>query len=160
MSPLRVLDLSADRMEGEAIVVFFFEDERPIRGPAALLDWRLNGLLSQKLIAGKTVGKEGEQLLVMNNGKIAADWALFVGGGRWEHLDRRHYGDMIRNVLLACRRAGFARIALALSPLEEMGEEELGAMVADIFRAEEISGMECQLSPAARTHGAERLRVI
>ncbi len=160
MSPLRILDLSADRMEAEAVAAFFFEDERPVRGPAALLDWRLNGLLNRILLSGQAAGQEGEQLLIMNNGKIAADWTIFVGGGRWAYLDSRHYAEMIRNLLLACRRAGLARIALALSPLEEMAEEELTRLVNEIFRDEAIAGMECQLSPMAREHGAERLRAV
>ncbi|NIQ96583.1 MAG: hypothetical protein GWN87_22115 [Desulfuromonadales bacterium] len=78
---LRPLDLPADRMDGEVVAVLFFEDERPLAGPAALLDWRLNGLLTRRLLNGEATGRRNEKILVDANNKILAPWVLFQGGG-------------------------------------------------------------------------------
>ncbi len=155
MSRLRVLDLPADRMEGEAVAVLFFSDDRPAHGPAALLDWRLNGFLTGLLLRGEAGGRAGEHVLTRNNGKLAADWVLFVGGGSQHDLDRLRYQELIRDLLATCRRAGFSRIAISLAPLEGMGSEELEKLVARILTEEGADGFECLLSPAVRERGPE-----
>jgi len=48
---------------GDALVVPIWTDVRPLRGAAGLLDWRLNGRLSQLLRDGRVEGEVGEKLL-------------------------------------------------------------------------------------------------
>ena len=48
---------------GDALVVPLWADVRPLRGAAGLLDWRLNGRLSQLLREGRLLGAAGEKLL-------------------------------------------------------------------------------------------------
>jgi len=56
-----------DQLEGaqipEALVLPFFSDERPLRGAAGLVDWRLCGRLSRMLKAGRVRGALGEATL-------------------------------------------------------------------------------------------------
>jgi hypothetical protein len=145
MRPLQLLHLPADRIEGEVVAAFFFEDELPLRGPAAVLDWRLNGLLTDLLSKGEIAAQHGERLLVPNNGKLGADRVLFVGGGRWSSLEGDTYHQLIRNLLLTCRAAGFSRVCLALRPIPGEGEEALRAAV--LSAVEEIEkGIECLLT--------------
>lgn len=47
----------------EALVLPFFSDERPLRGAAGLVDWRLCGRLSRMLKAGRVRGALGEATL-------------------------------------------------------------------------------------------------
>ncbi len=130
MSPLHLLHLPVDRVEGEVAAAFYFEDERPLRGPAALLDWRLNGLLTDLLLREELTGRSGERLLVPNNGKLGAERVLLAGGGRWAALDRDGYQRLVAEVLEICRSAGFSRICLALRPAGGEGEEALRVMVS------------------------------
>lgn len=155
MTRMRVLDLPADRMEGEAVAAFFFEDDRPVRGPAALLDWRLNGLLSTLLRHEKITGQPGQQLLTHSNGKLVAPWVLCVGGGRWQELDRRRYREMVRDLLANCRRAGFSRIALVLTPLDGMAAEDLERLVDEALGEAGESPLECLLSVTTRERSRE-----
>jgi hypothetical protein len=148
MSRLHVLDLPADRMEGEAVAALFFEDDRPLHGPAALIDWRLNGLLTNLLLGGEAVGRPGERVLALGNGKLAATWALLVGGGRWRGLDRVGYRERIGNLLESCRQARFGRVAICLSPLDGMEEGEMNGLVAGVLEAG--SGLECLFSVTSR----------
>jgi hypothetical protein len=130
MTSLRVLDLPADRMEGEAVAAFFFEDERPLRGPAALLDWRLDGMLTRLLVQGCASGRAGERILTPNNGKLGAGWVLFAGGGSRQGLGEETYRALVQNLLETCHLAGFSRIALCLAPLPGMGPAGLEKLVA------------------------------
>ncbi|WP_158516054.1 M17 family peptidase N-terminal domain-containing protein [Syntrophotalea acetylenivorans] len=102
-------------MPGEVVAGFFFEDQRPVEGPSALLDWRLNGLLHKLLLAGSATGQLGENILVGNNGKLEASWILFVGGGRLQDLAPFTYGGLVSSVVDDCRRAGFNQISLCLT---------------------------------------------
>ena len=146
MSQVRVLDLPADHMEGEVVAAFFFNDERPLQGPAALLDWRLGDPLTQALLTGVNRGRAGEHLLVRNNGKLGSDWVLFVGGGNWHGLGPETYRGLVDHLLQVCSGAGFRRIALCLAPLAGMTAGDLEQMVRQALTALKKSGCECLLS--------------
>jgi hypothetical protein len=63
------------------IAVGFFEDERPLRLEAGLIDKCLAGLISSRLTQGFMTGQLGETTLIPSNGKVEADKILFVGLG-------------------------------------------------------------------------------
>ncbi|TFG39869.1 MAG: hypothetical protein E4H48_08435 [Syntrophobacterales bacterium] len=136
MTALRVLDVPADRMEGEVVAALFFEDIRPLHGAAALLDWRLNGRLTDMLLEEEVTGQMGEHVLVANNGKLAADWILFVGGGRWRELDAGRYREVLRHLLGVCSNAGFSLVSFCLTATAAMAanvlEHELDRALADL----------------------------
>ena len=146
MTQVRVLDLPVDRLDGEVVAAFFFLDERPLQGPAALIDWRLDEVLTRLLVGGRCVGKAGEHLLVRNNGKLGSDWALFVGGGSWHGLGPVTYRSLVAHLLDACRRAGFRRVALCLAPLAGMGPAELEGLVRESLASMTGHSLECLLS--------------
>ncbi len=116
MTRIRVVDLAPDQMSGDVVAGFFFEDQRPLRGAAALLDWRLNGILTDLLLSGAASGVPGEHILVRNNGKLQASWVLFAGGGCWRKIAPFTYSGLIGGLLDDCRRAGFLSISLCLTP--------------------------------------------
>lgn len=115
MNSVRVITQAPDRMPGEVVAGFFFEDQRPVYGASALLDWRLNGLLNKFLMTGSATGRLGEYILVSNNGKLQTPWILFVGGGCLDSLAPFTYGGLVSSVVDDCRRAGFRHISLCLT---------------------------------------------
>jgi Cytosol aminopeptidase family, N-terminal domain len=115
MNSVRVIAQAPDRMPGEVVAGFFFEDQRPVDGAAALLDWRLNGLLSRLLLEGSATGRLGEYILVQNNGKLQTPWILFAGGGSLQNLAPFTYGGLVGSVIDDCRRAGFHQVSLCLT---------------------------------------------
>ena len=67
--------------EGELLVSTFFSDLIPLRGDASWIDWRLNGQVSQLLLAGKPQGHFGEAILLPSRGKLNCPKVLLMGLG-------------------------------------------------------------------------------
>ncbi|MGB5283245.1 MAG: M17 family peptidase N-terminal domain-containing protein, partial [Polyangiales bacterium] len=79
---------SLDELQAELIVLPFFSDERPLAGAAGLIDWRLCGALSRKLMAGYLDGSFGEKALLTNPGTLKSEGLLLVGLGDSSAFDR------------------------------------------------------------------------
>lgn len=146
MTALRVLDLPVDSMPGEVVAALFFEDVRPLRGAAALLDWRLNGRLTELLLAKTVSGRAGEQVLVANNGKLASDWILFIGGGCWRELKVDRYRQIIRHLLAVCSDAGFSSLSLGLTAGAALSTKTLEQEFGNALAAATGKCPECALS--------------
>lgn len=143
---LRVLDLPADRMEGEVVCALIFEDERPLRGPAALLDWRMNGRLTKMILEGDVFGRRGERLVIDGGSKILAPWVLFQGGGRLDGLSEDSWKGLLVDLLDAATLAGFSRLALCLAPLPGQRHEDVIHFLEKEMRRYSNWGGECLLS--------------
>ena len=77
-----------DKLDAQCAVVTSFADCRPLKGNAALLDWRLNGRLSRILIGRRFRGDFREALLLPSEGRIKSREILFLGLG-----DRASFGE-------------------------------------------------------------------
>ena len=131
MTTLEIVDLPADRLPGEALVVPLFEDQRPLAGPVAVVDWRLDGVLTRMILAGELSGRSGERLAVQTNAKFAAPWVLLAGGGPWRVLDRAAYLQLIERLLKTAAKAGVKEVALCLPPAQFVDPPELERMVRE-----------------------------
>ncbi|HMI91498.1 MAG TPA: leucyl aminopeptidase, partial [Polyangiales bacterium] len=60
-----------DALRCEALALSFFSDERPLRGPLGLIDWRLCGFVSQLLTSGRVGGALLETVLVPARPKLS-----------------------------------------------------------------------------------------
>lgn len=132
MNSVRIVAQAPDRMPGEVVVGFFFEDQRPVGGAAALLDWRLNGLLNRLLLSGSARGRIGEYILVSNNGKLQASWILFAGGGCLQDLAPFTFGGLVGSVVDACRAAGFRRVSLCLTTPAEAAADWVEVLAGEL----------------------------
>jgi hypothetical protein len=128
--------LSADRLPGESVLAFYFADQKPLQGPAALLDWRLNGQLTRMLLDGDVRGRAGEHVMLQSNGKFTADWVLFVGGGKWLGLSDETHASLVRHMVSVARQAGFRKLSLALTTHEEFNAETLKQQVTEAVAQE------------------------
>ncbi|HEY5658955.1 MAG TPA: hypothetical protein VIY27_14295, partial [Myxococcota bacterium] len=75
MKPQLILSLapdSIDRIEADVAVVALFRDERPLRGSASRIDWRMCGRLSQLLRDERFAGNPGEAALFPGQGGLRA----------------------------------------------------------------------------------------
>ncbi len=88
-------ELSPGHVTTPALVLGFFLEDRPLRGAAGIVDWRLNGYVSRLLIAGRLSGDSFESTLVTSQGRLKADAVLFVGLG----ARRRYNLDRITDVI-------------------------------------------------------------
>jgi hypothetical protein len=70
-----------DRQECQLVEAGLFEDERPLKGPAGLLDWRLNGTISREIINGRITGRFKETVIIPSSERIQSPKILLVGLG-------------------------------------------------------------------------------
>ncbi len=95
----------AERVVADLLVAPFFAGERPLRGAAGRVDWRLCGLVSEQMVAGAIRGEPDEAVLVLSSGRLKSPRILLVG------LPAR--ARLGASDLAASARAGVAR-AVAL----------------------------------------------
>jgi hypothetical protein len=72
----QVTDAPAD-----TIVALVPQDERPLRGDAGRVDWRLCGRISEQLVKGYVSGVPGEAVLLPAGKPLRSDRLLLVGVG-------------------------------------------------------------------------------
>jgi len=111
---LQEVVIPPDRLEVCAVGAFFFSDQRPLEGAAGLLDWRLGGMLTRQLQQGLLSGTLGEQAVFRSNGKIAADWVLFLGVGSLVGFDTLRQVEALKRLWQVHLRAGWDKVAVAI----------------------------------------------
>ena len=72
---------SFDRAAGDVLIAGIFSDERPARGAAGRIDWRLCGPVSRYLVGGRLEGKVGEVVLLSTAGRLRVPRVLLLGLG-------------------------------------------------------------------------------
>jgi hypothetical protein len=105
---------SLDELQAEVIVLPFFSDERPLCGASGLIDWRLCGALSRKLIAGYLDGRFGEKGFVAAPAKLKSDALLLFGLGQSMAFDRTIAEEASREIAEALSNARVSTAAIAL----------------------------------------------
>jgi hypothetical protein len=90
-----------DEASVELCACSLWSDERPLRGLAGMLDWRLGGRLSALLKSGFVTGESGEALLVPGKPHVPFEKVLVLGLGA-----RSGFGDVVfRATVLHLARA-------------------------------------------------------
>ncbi|MFO1518434.1 MAG: M17 family peptidase N-terminal domain-containing protein [bacterium] len=81
MIQLKLSNAPVDEIDSQLALVTAFEDIRPLKGTAGLVDWRLNGRLSRLILDSRFSGSRGEALLMPTAGRLDARELLLVGMG-------------------------------------------------------------------------------
>lgn len=90
------------RVPADVLLVPFFVSDPPARGPFSWVDWRLCGLLSQKLRSDQ-IDLSNAALLAPSSGRTRVNWVLALGLG-----DRAAFGE---DVLLEASETWVERVA-------------------------------------------------
>ncbi len=112
---------SMDALRYEAVIVSFFEDERPLRGAAGLCDWRMCGALSRAIVSGAMSGAFGEQTLVPSQGRLTFDKIVLFGLGPRAEFGEARYTSVVRATAESLARLRL-RNAVAALPGRATGE--------------------------------------
>lgn len=80
-------------------MVTVYSDFRPLKGISALVDWRLNGRLSQVLKNSRFGGEFGECLLMPSEGRIRTPEILVIGLGQRALFNESHVGSATQLIL-------------------------------------------------------------
>ncbi len=103
-----------DRTAADAICVSFFDDERPLRGAAGLVDWRLCGLLSRSIERGQVSGAEGEVTLLPARPRLPFDKVFSFGLGPAAGFGPERYRAALERIFETLERARVHTVVLAL----------------------------------------------
>jgi len=102
-----------ERLPAEIAVAGFFSDDRPLRGGAGRMDWRLCGRVSELLLSGRMLGVRGEAVLVPSMGALLAERVLVLGLGPRAGFSVAAAQDAMREACERCRLLGLRDLAIA-----------------------------------------------
>lgn len=91
MIQLVLSSLPVDEIPGNIALATFFEDIRPLKGATSLIDWRLNGRLSDLILGGRVGGNFAECLIMPSQGRLQAREILMFGLGRSCELNEQSF---------------------------------------------------------------------
>lgn len=134
---------SLDALTGvDALALLVFEDERPLRGLAGFVDWRLCGALSRILLGGRFSGARGDALLFPVVGRLTGERVFCFGAGRKAELGRAGFAAAARRLGQALALAGARAFVTELPNVDGLEEPERVRVflseVAASFKAERI----------------------
>lgn len=115
MSATGVLEFARgplERIPADLAVVAVTVDERPFRGGAGRVDWRLCSLLSELALEGHLSGALGEAILLPGIGRLAVGRILVIGAGARAELDAGRVRELVRTAVERSLELGARRVAL------------------------------------------------
>jgi leucyl aminopeptidase len=116
---------------GDLCVVPIWSDVRPLRGAAGLLDWRLNGHLSERLREERFTGERGERLLLPTR-RLPWRAVLALGLGVSRDFDDDRFRDTLDTAFTIMKGLGVSTVAASL-PGRDTGRVDPERAVA-LFR--------------------------
>jgi hypothetical protein len=141
----------AERVAADLLLAPFFGGESPLRGPAARVDWRMCGLLSERLRSGTLPDGVGEATLLASHGRLRAPRVLLFGLGPRAGFDAARLRTAARAAAERFLALGVGFVAFALP------DETLSGVAADRGAAAAAVGIAEALSVAG---AALRLRLV
>lgn len=119
MIHLKITSDNLDEIENDLALILAYQNVRPLRGQAGLLDWRLNGYLSDLILGNRFQGGMGEALLMPSQGRVGVKELLILGLGDSTQIKDQnipHYVSLILEKLLRKKNRSFC---LSLSDLTQ-----------------------------------------
>lgn len=138
-----------DALAGVDLLAFVALDERPLRGLAGLVDWRLCGALSRSLRAGHFRGEKGESLLTVDGSRWGGGRIFLHGVGAVAKAAHSGPDGYVFDAMATAARAGARRVATWLPPWG-------GAPINQLARAAVEAAREQRLESLTFLHGDVR----
>lgn len=111
MIRLTICNTPIDLVKTGLLLVTTFQDERPLKGCAGLMDWRFNGNLSRLILKSRFSGERGEALLMPSAGRLEGNELMLLGIGEKNKIhdsDIPHLVGMIVDKILQKGNSAFA----------------------------------------------------
>jgi hypothetical protein len=111
-------DIGLDALDGlsavDSVCLFIAEDERPLKGTAGFIDWRLCGGLSRVLLAQFFTGAAQDKLLFPTDQRLPMKRIFAVGLGKSAQLTNDGLGKALSAAAQMLSRAKVDAVALEL----------------------------------------------
>jgi hypothetical protein len=111
-----------DSVSVDSLCVFVSEDERPLKGLAGYVDWRMCGALSRVLRNGFFTGMQDDCLLLPTEGRLAMGRVFAVGCGRTQRYTAEALGQVLASAARILTRANVQAVALELPGVSTLDE--------------------------------------
>ena len=110
-----------ERVECEAVVLSFFQDERPLKGVAGLVDWRIHGFISRAIINNVVTGRFAEKTLIPSQRLLLARKILCMGLGESMRYSLTRLQEICTLTLQTLYRIRVFTFACSLPGVETLG---------------------------------------
>jgi len=110
-----------ERVECEAMVLTFFQDERPLKGLSGLADWRLHGFISRAMIDDIITGRFAEKTLIPSHKWLLAPKILCVGMGEGMRYSFSRLQEICTLIFRTLYRIRVFTFATSLPGVETLG---------------------------------------
>jgi hypothetical protein len=132
-----------DSLPLDALCVFVAQDERPLKGLAGYVDWRMCGALSRVLKQGFFVGDRDDCLLLPSEGRIAMARVFAVGYGSAQKHTPESLGHALTQAAKILSKANIQAVALELPGAQTLDEgvraDSLLSRFAPAFAGEKVA---------------------
>ncbi|MBU0505107.1 MAG: M17 family peptidase N-terminal domain-containing protein [bacterium] len=108
-----------DKISAEIIVLMHYEDDVPFKNFLGVLDWRINGRLSEIVKLNKFHGSAKEKLLIPSENRFKANEVLILGLGKKALFEKDHISQVLDYFLQTVERKRMNQICFSLSQLFE-----------------------------------------
>lgn len=109
-----------DQLDHETLVVSHFKEDRPLRGLAGLVDWRMNGTLNRYVRQGRTTGEAQELVMVPGHARLPYTRILVLGLGERRGYSPEQYRQASTFVLSRLRMLNATRFTLPLPGIDAL----------------------------------------
>ncbi|MBI3090035.1 MAG: hypothetical protein HYY96_05160 [Candidatus Tectomicrobia bacterium] len=123
MITFRTLPIELLEAEAELLVCAYFADLIPLRGDASWVDWRLNGQVSQLLLANRAQGEYGEALLLPSRGKLPCPKVLLLGMGESRELTSERLVEGCARLIERAAKMQVRGLAISVIGREQLAVE-------------------------------------
>ncbi len=119
----------------ESLCLFIAEDERPLRGAAGYVDWRMCGALSRVLRENFFGGTVDDALLLPTGGRLPSKRIFVMGLGPSRKLSAEALGMALRRAADTLKRAKAESVAVELPGDGQLDEDvRAGALKAEFLQ--------------------------
>jgi Cytosol aminopeptidase family, N-terminal domain len=148
---------SLSELKTEALCLPFYRDERPLRGPAGLVDFRLCGKVSKLIAGGRMAGDLGEAVLMPARPRLSAERLVWIGAGLASELGEPRFRELVKDVLV---RLSNLRVRAAALSLPGRVRGQIEAVAAIDWFLEEARGFSERLDELTLLEPADAARLM
>lgn len=119
MIELVLTSLPIDEAPGRMVLATFCEDQRPLKGSVGLIDWRLNGKVSDLILKNHITGEFADSLMMPSQGRLVAKEILLFGLGKQGQLSEERFEQIFPLLIQKVIKLKSRDLALTLGDLSK-----------------------------------------